>query len=94
MQKFEETFGEKDMLLEIGTMQFNRHFYLKRISRYKWGETAWYGVKDSTYDYSVANRVVRSMIEKVATHNACLIPFCEDVAVIIISSMLNYWSGN
>jgi hypothetical protein len=87
MQKFEETFGEMDMLLEIGTMQFNRHLKGSHVTN---------GEKRHAYDYSVppANRVVTSMIEKVATHNACLIPFCEDVAVIIISTVLKYWSGN
>jgi SAM-dependent methyltransferase len=57
---------EMDKLLKNGTMQFNRQFYLKRISRYKWKETTWDDVKDSTYDYSVptANGVVIGIIEK------------------------------
>jgi SAM-dependent methyltransferase len=57
---------EMDKLLKNGTMQFNRQFYLKRISRYKWKETTWDDVKDSTYDYSVptANGIVIGIIEK------------------------------
>jgi hypothetical protein len=57
---------EMDKLLKNGTMQFDKQFYLKRISRYKWKGTTWGDVKDSTYDYSVptANGVVIGIIEK------------------------------
>ena len=57
---------EMDELLKNGMMQFNRQFYLKRISCYKWKETTWDDVKDSTYDYSIptANGVVIGIIEK------------------------------
>jgi hypothetical protein len=57
---------EMDKLLKNGTMQFDKQFYLKRTSHYKWKETIWDDVKDSTYDYSIptANGVVIGVIEK------------------------------
>jgi cyclopropane fatty-acyl-phospholipid synthase-like methyltransferase len=57
---------EMDELLKNDTMQFDKQFYLKRISRYKWKGTTWDDVKDSTYDFSVptANGVVIGIIEK------------------------------
>jgi hypothetical protein len=57
---------EMDELLKKGSMQFDKQFYLKRTSQYKWKETTWDDVKDSTYDYSIptGNGVVIGIIEK------------------------------
>jgi hypothetical protein len=58
--------NEMDKLLMSGAMGFDKQFYLKRMAGYKWEETTWDNVKDSTYDYSIptANGVVIGVIEK------------------------------
>jgi hypothetical protein len=57
---------EMDELLKNGEMKFDKQFYLKRITDYKWKEAIWDDVKDLTYDYSTptANGVVIGIIEK------------------------------
>jgi hypothetical protein len=62
-------FGEnKDMdkLISMGSLRFDKSFFLKRVSNYKWKETTWDDVKDTTYDHSIptANGVVIGIIEK------------------------------
>jgi hypothetical protein len=42
-----------DELLTNGTLRFNKKFYLKRISGYKWEEADWESVKETKYDYSI-----------------------------------------
>jgi hypothetical protein len=62
-------FGEnKDMdnLIKTGSLRFDKCFFLKRVSHYKWKETTWDDVKDAPYDHYIptANGVVIGIIEK------------------------------
>jgi hypothetical protein len=61
-------FGEnKDMdnLINTGALSFDKRFFLKRVSNYKWKETSWEDVRDTTYDYSVqtANGIMIGIIK-------------------------------
>jgi SAM-dependent methyltransferase len=57
---------EADMLLKDGLLRFDKQFYLRRMSDYKWKEVDWKDVKDLEYDHSIptANGVVIGVIEK------------------------------
>jgi hypothetical protein len=62
-------FGEnKDMdkLIKTGSLRFDKCFFLKRVSHYKWKETTWDDVKDAPYDHYIptANGVVIGIIKK------------------------------
>ena len=54
-----------DRLLTDGTLRFDKRFYLKRISGYKWEEADWESVKETRYDYSIptANGIFIGYIE-------------------------------
>src|SRR5262249_7854207 len=53
-----------DDLLKNGILKFNKEFYLKKISGYKWKEATWEEVKVLKYNHSVptANGVVIGII--------------------------------
>lgn len=54
-----------DDLLIKGSLRFDKKFYLKRISGYKWEESDWDSVKETMYDYSIptANGLIIGFIE-------------------------------
>jgi hypothetical protein len=62
-------FGEnKDMdnLIQTGSLKFDKCFFLKRVSNYKWKEATWDDVEDAAYDHYVptANGVAIGIIKK------------------------------
>jgi hypothetical protein len=54
-----------DELLRNGELKFNKKYYLKRVSDFRWEETDWDSIKELKYDYSIptANGVVIGIIE-------------------------------
>ena len=54
-----------DNLLSKGKLMFDKQYYLKRISGYKWQEVDWVDVKDAKYDHSnaTATGIVVGIIE-------------------------------
>jgi hypothetical protein len=53
-------------LIKTGSLRFDKCFFLKRVSNYKWKETTWDDVKDTTYDHRIptANGVAIGIIKK------------------------------
>ena len=55
-----------DNLLSKGILRFDKQYYLKRISGYKWQEVDWAAAKDAKYDHSnaTATGIAVGIIEK------------------------------
>lgn len=48
---------EMDKLLRNGILKFDKQYYLKRISSFKWQEVSWEEINDASYDESVPTSI-------------------------------------